>query len=110
MFNIGGAELLVIMLIALIVLGPDKLPEAARKFGNVLSELRRMSRGFRQELEGALDVNTEVEARNRGQMVSQPPDGAQAVPPSPSAATDGGAEPAVPIPTARPDGVTTDDD
>ena len=44
MFNVGVGELLVILLIALIVLGPDKLPDAARKLGNVMGELRRMSR------------------------------------------------------------------
>ena len=42
MFNVGAGELLVILLIALIVLGPDKLPDTARKIGNVMGELRRM--------------------------------------------------------------------
>jgi sec-independent protein translocase protein TatB len=55
MFNIGGGELIVILLVALIVLGPDKLPEAARKVGNVMGELRRMSNGFQEELRNALD-------------------------------------------------------
>ncbi|MFN8038086.1 MAG: Sec-independent protein translocase protein TatB [Acidimicrobiales bacterium] len=56
MFNVGGGELLVILLIALIVLGPDKLPEAARKVGRVTSELRRMSQGFQQEIRQAMDI------------------------------------------------------
>ncbi|MEY2460132.1 MAG: sec-independent protein translocase protein TatB [Acidimicrobiaceae bacterium] len=47
MFNVGASELLVILLIALIVLGPDKLPDAARKMGNVVAEVRRMSNGLR---------------------------------------------------------------
>jgi sec-independent protein translocase protein TatB len=47
MFNVGASELLVILLVALIVLGPDKLPETARKMGNVVAELRRMASGFR---------------------------------------------------------------
>jgi len=46
----------VILLIALIVLGPDKLPEAARKVGRVTSELRRMSQGFQQEIRQAMDI------------------------------------------------------
>lgn len=107
MFNIGGAELLVIMLVALLVLGPDKLPEAARKFGNVVTELRRMSSGFRQELQASLDMDTEAEAPSRGRSVSPPPEGATAVPPDPSAAI-GGAEgttaPAGTTPTAPQDG------
>lgn len=55
MFNIGGGELLVIALIALIVLGPQRLPEAARQVGKVLGDLRRVSSGFQNELKGALD-------------------------------------------------------
>ena len=55
MFNVGPGELLVIMLVALVVLGPDKLPDAARKMGNVLGELRRMSSGFQEEMRGAFE-------------------------------------------------------
>lgn len=55
MFNVGAGELLVILLIALIVLGPDKLPETARKVGNVMGELRRMSSGFENEIRAAMD-------------------------------------------------------
>jgi sec-independent protein translocase protein TatB len=53
-FNTSGTELLVILLVALIVLGPEKLPEAARKVGNVMRELRRMSSGFQAEVRDAL--------------------------------------------------------
>lgn len=60
MFNVGGAELLVIMLLALVVLGPDKLPAAARQVGRVMGEIRRMSQGFQQELRSAMDVEAHV--------------------------------------------------
>ncbi len=43
------------MLVALIVLGPSKLPEAARKVGQAMNEFRRMSSGFQAELRDALD-------------------------------------------------------
>ncbi|HEX6567795.1 MAG TPA: Sec-independent protein translocase protein TatB [Acidimicrobiales bacterium] len=55
MFNVGGGELLVIMLIALIVLGPQRLPDAARTVGRVMGDLRRISSGFQQELKDAFD-------------------------------------------------------
>lgn len=55
MFNVGGGELLVILLVALIVLGPDKLPDAARKMGNIMSELKRMSQGFQNEIRQAME-------------------------------------------------------
>jgi len=55
MFNVGGMELVVIGLVALIVLGPDKLPGALRQMGQVVGELRRVSRGFQVDLREALD-------------------------------------------------------
>ena len=57
MFNVGGGEVLVILLIALIVLGPDKLPNAARQAGKHLGDFRRMSNGFQRELRDAMDLN-----------------------------------------------------
>lgn len=54
MFNVGTPELLVIMLVALIVLGPNKLPDAARQVGRFMGEFRRMSSGFQSELRDAM--------------------------------------------------------
>jgi sec-independent protein translocase protein TatB len=54
-FNVTGGELVIILLVALIVLGPDKLPEAIRKVGHLYGELRRMSQGFQSEIREALD-------------------------------------------------------
>jgi Tat protein translocase TatB subunit len=65
MFNVGTGELFLILLIALIVLGPDKLPEFARKIGRVTSELRRMSQGFQNEMRQAIDF-TDDDALDRG--------------------------------------------
>jgi sec-independent protein translocase protein TatB len=55
MFNVGGGEFLVIALIALIVLGPQRLPDAARQVGKAMGELRRLSSGFQSELKSAFD-------------------------------------------------------
>jgi Tat protein translocase TatB subunit len=57
-FNLGGPEILVILLLALIVLGPDKLPDAARSVGRFTAEVRRMSNGFRSEVKAAFDAET----------------------------------------------------
>ena len=54
MFNVGTPEMIVIFLVALIVLGPDKLPSAARKVGAFMGEIRRMSSGFQDDLRGAM--------------------------------------------------------
>ena len=62
MFNVGGGEIIVILLIALIVLGPDKLPSAARQAGKYLNEFRRMSSGFQSEFRSAMDVLPDVKS------------------------------------------------
>ena len=54
MFNIGPAEAVVIFLVALLVLGPNKLPEAARQMGRMAAELRRLSSGFQDEMREAM--------------------------------------------------------
>ena len=41
--KIGWMELLVVAVVALIVVGPDKFPEYAKKFGKFLREFRKMS-------------------------------------------------------------------
>ncbi|MDP1820286.1 MAG: Sec-independent protein translocase protein TatB [Acidimicrobiales bacterium] len=68
MFNIGGGEVLVIALIALIVLGPQRLPTAARQAGKVMGDLRKMSSGFQNEVRGAFadadDSSKRTERRN----------------------------------------------
>ena len=53
MLNIGGAELLIILLVALIFLGPQRLPEAARQLGQAVSSLRSLASGFQAEIEAA---------------------------------------------------------
>ena len=55
MSNLGSGEILVVLLLALIVLGPDRLPEAARKVGGFVRQIRQMSSGFQQEVRKAMD-------------------------------------------------------
>jgi Tat protein translocase TatB subunit len=62
MFNVGGGEVLVILLVALLVLGPGKLPQAARQIGNVLTQVRQMSSGFQNELKSAMDETVDPPA------------------------------------------------
>jgi sec-independent protein translocase protein TatB len=54
-FNLSGSEVIVILLLALVVLGPEKLPEAMRKAGKAYADLKRMSTGFQQEFRAAMD-------------------------------------------------------
>lgn len=73
MFNVGPGELLVILLVALVVLGPDKLPDAARKMGNVMGELRRMSHGFQEEMRGAFEEVSRPPAPSTEAEPANPP-------------------------------------
>lgn len=51
MFGIGSTELLVILVVALIVIGPAKLPEIARSLGKALGEFRRVSTDVKRTIE-----------------------------------------------------------
>ena len=53
MFGIGVSELLVILVVALIFLGPERLPEVAKALGKGLAELRRATSGLTDELREA---------------------------------------------------------
>ncbi len=55
MFNIQGSEMIFLLLVALIILGPEKLPDAIRKFGRAYAEFKKMANGFQGELREALD-------------------------------------------------------
>lgn len=57
---VQGSEILIILLVALVVLGPQRLPDIARKLGNWSVELRRAARDFRMGLEAEVSDFKEV--------------------------------------------------
>lgn len=59
MFNIGPEELLLILVIALVVFGPKRLPEIGRTIGKAMREFRRASEGIREEVRQHLDLDAE---------------------------------------------------
>ena len=58
MFNLSGSEVIVILILALVILGPDKLPDAMRRAGRTWAELRKLSSGFQEEVRKGFEEPT----------------------------------------------------
>ncbi|MFJ4442035.1 Sec-independent protein translocase protein TatB [Pseudomonas sp. NPDC089422] len=56
MFEIGFSELLLVGIVALLVLGPERLPVAARTLGRGLGQARRAMHGLRAQMQRELDM------------------------------------------------------
>lgn len=56
MFNFGFSEILLIMALALIVLGPKRIPEVAAALGKIVRDLRRLTNDFRENLENSIET------------------------------------------------------
>jgi sec-independent protein translocase protein TatB len=83
MFGIDFSEILVIFGIALVVLGPEKLPRLARTIGRWIGRARAMARQFREQLE------QEADALQRSADLHTPPGPTPPSSPSPPPAAAG---------------------
>lgn len=70
MFEIGGLEVLVIVIVALVVLGPEKLPHAAAKTARAIHTLRRAWINFQRRL--FIETSREEQDKNADTCVSSP--------------------------------------
>lgn len=57
MFDIGFLEMLVVAILALVILGPERMPGAIRSLARTLRSVRSMASGFKQEVEEQLRVH-----------------------------------------------------
>ncbi|MCB0359887.1 MAG: twin-arginine translocase subunit TatB [Bdellovibrionales bacterium] len=76
MFGLGFTEIIIILVVALIVLGPQKLPEVARTLGRTLGEVKRAADDFRREMtiaEWEDERRIRAERIQRQQEPSAPP-------------------------------------
>ena len=76
MFGIGLPELLVIAIIALLVVGPKKLPDLAKTLGKGLSEFKKATEGAAEDLKGALkdDENPKTDDSRNDSLLMKKPD------------------------------------
>ena len=79
MFEVGLTEIILILGIALLVLGPEKLPKLASQVGRWAGRARAMARQLRQQLDDEVTINSGVnpdppEHRPPGVAPVDPPD------------------------------------
>jgi Tat protein translocase TatB subunit len=56
MGSVGPMEVIIILVAGLLILGPKRLPEAAKQVGKAMAELRRVSSGFQAEMRDAFSA------------------------------------------------------
>jgi len=98
-FNLSGSEIAFLVLIGLIVLGPEKLPDAVRRFTKTYNEFKKMATGFQGEMKQAFEEPMR-ELRGTADAVGKKAESKNAE--SKSAESKVTAEP--PAETKRPDG------
>lgn len=95
MFGLGMTEIVLILVLALILLGPQKLPDAAKQLGKGLREFRKATDDLKSQFEGELYADD----RPKKPKLVQPPDAGAAQEPVTTEGTLG------PVPTASADNV-----
>ena len=86
MFGIGGSEILVILVVALLFLGPDKLPDAAKHISKGIRDLRKQSRAIQQTIENDEHIGGAIRDLKSALCGEDPP--VRYVPPVVPAGTD----------------------
>ena len=75
--SLGPLEILVVAVLALIVFGPERLPDIARTIGRTLNEVKRMASEVREEFQTGMDlddVEDEPEDASTVEPVDEPED------------------------------------
>jgi len=73
MFGIGMPELLVILVVALVVLGPNRLPELARTLGKAMAEFRRQSTDIMDEFQNQVRLEEDTTRRAKAKPPTPTP-------------------------------------
>lgn len=65
-FGIGGSELVVILILAGVILGPERLARSAREIGKFVKNVKAYFSSFSSELKAELDVLDDIEKIKKG--------------------------------------------
>ncbi|MEE2521300.1 Sec-independent protein translocase TatB [Pseudarthrobacter sp. J75] len=57
MFGINGAEFFLLLIIGILVIGPQRLPEYTQKLANLVREVRRMASGAREQIKDEVGID-----------------------------------------------------
>ncbi|WP_247042430.1 Sec-independent protein translocase TatB [Arthrobacter rhizosphaerae] len=57
MFGINGPEFLLLLIIGVMVIGPQRLPEYTQKLANLVKEVRRMASGAREQIKDEVGID-----------------------------------------------------
>lgn len=69
--SLGGPELLVILVVALMVLGPDKLPGVLKTLGKVFGEFKKYQNMAKAEIDKAIAISTSEESTAKPETVKE---------------------------------------
>lgn len=96
MFGLGIGEILIILVLALLLLGPSKLPDAAKQLGKGLREFRKATDDLKQQFEGELYSDSRPAPRPKAAAAAVPAtaEGAPAALPAGGVPAGGAAPPA----------------
>jgi sec-independent protein translocase protein TatB len=78
MFGISGFELVIVVVLALILLGPEKLPDAAKTFGKAMREVRKATDDLKEKFEE--EIYADERGKIRPALVPPVPAAGQPVP------------------------------
>jgi sec-independent protein translocase protein TatA len=62
--SIGGAEIVLVLLLALLLFGPRKIPQIGKTIGTALAEFRKATMDFKSNLEREVDIAEMKDLRN----------------------------------------------
>ena len=70
--NLSGGEMIVILIVALVVLGPERLPEMARGAGRMVHKLKTMTEGLQTEVRDVMEDPSMQPLRELGELAARP--------------------------------------